>query len=75
MSLNIYATPVKTKGGLKLESAKAKTKPAPTKAAEKKPAAPTDTFEAKPSVKSPRDASSGLATGRRQHKPLTLSME
>ena len=26
-------------------------------------------------VKSPRDASSGLATGRRQHLPLTLTME
>ena len=26
-------------------------------------------------VISPRDAASGLATGRRQHKPLTLTME
>jgi hypothetical protein len=26
-------------------------------------------------VKSPRDAASGLATGRRQHKPLTLTLE
>lgn len=26
-------------------------------------------------VKSPRDAASGLATGRRQHRPLTLTME
>jgi hypothetical protein len=26
-------------------------------------------------VKSPRDAASGLATGRRQHKPFTLQMD
>lgn len=37
------------------------------------PPAPTDAFAH--DVSSPRDAASGLATGRRRHKPLTLTME
>lgn len=76
MALNIYTKPVKTKGGL--DAAKAQPAPKKKEAAATKPAAPPvakDTFEASKGVKSPRDASSGLATGRRQHKPLILTME
>jgi len=65
MAGSIWCLPTSTKGGLKLES---EVSIDPFKKHWEIIALDHD-------VNSPRDASSGLATGRRQHKPLTLTME
>lgn len=57
----------KASGKLQNVSSDATTQAAPTPASEPKPAEHT--------VKSPRDASSGMATGKRQHKPVTFEKE
>lgn len=76
MALNAYVSAAKGKaafrGGTIQKGSDAPKKTAAPPPPEKKPAVAKDTFEAK---KAPRDAASGLATGRRQHKPLTLTME